>query len=170
MQDRPPPPHPRPGPCLPAVDRCSLCRTNAASSGLKSCSISRNKVLTPVYQEAVNWSAAEGVCVRVCMCAHVCACVHACVCACALGEEEPGILGRSMRDSHPESPTAAGAAPSFLRGPRGEAVEVSRGSSFLFLKSEPQGRTSGSLSPLMVPPGVLRRGLGTRQRVPASRH
>ena len=44
--------------------------------------------------------------------------------------------------SHPQGPPAAGVAPSFLPAPGVQAVEVTRESSFLFLKSWPPGTNS----------------------------
>lgn len=49
-----------------------------------------------------------------------CARVHVCVRVCVLREEELEASGRSIRDSHPQSPATVAAAPFFLRSPWGE--------------------------------------------------
>ena len=65
----------------------------------------------------------------------VCTCMHA-----PGGEEGPGASQQRHERQPPTGLAAAGAAPSFLPGPSVQAVEVTRESSFLVLKSGPPGK------------------------------
>lgn len=80
--------------------------------GLKSCNIHKNDALMLFHQANMKWGEP-----RLTWLSHKTRHVRACVRECMLGEDAPGASGRSIRDSDPQSPAAAGAAPAFLPGP-----------------------------------------------------
>ena len=95
-------------------------------------------------------------CMSVCIQRGVCARMHACMSVCIVrgvcaharvhkvAEEGPGASQQRHKRHPPTGPAAAGVAPSFLPGPGVQAVEVTKDSSFLVLKSGAPGTTSPS--------------------------